>query len=161
MTGTIDTICLILLGLACAWLVWTDLRDGIIPDWINALIAVLALLRVLISEGVAAAAGAAGAGLLIGAALLLLRHIYFLVRGRQGLGLGDVKFLAAAGLWTGLADFPILLLAATFMALVVAIFLHVAGRSMTARTSLPFGPFLVAGLAITLALQTSGSQILW
>ena len=155
MTGVVDTFCLIVLGLACAWLVWADLRDGIIPDWINALIAVLGLVRALISEGAAAAGAAAGAGLLIGAALLLLRHIYFLVRGRQGLGLGDVKFLAAAALWTGLGDFPILLLAATFTALVVAIFLHVAGRSMTARTSLPFGPFLVAGLVVTLAFQWS------
>jgi hypothetical protein len=35
----IATACLILLGLACVWLAWIDLRDGIIPDWLNLLVA--------------------------------------------------------------------------------------------------------------------------
>jgi leader peptidase (prepilin peptidase)/N-methyltransferase len=94
-------------------------------------------------------------GLIIAALLLLLRELYFRWRSIQGLGLGDVKFLSAATLWTGLFDFPILLLAASVAALFVVLCLHVVGQGVTARASIPFGPFLVVGLLVVLAVQPS------
>jgi prepilin signal peptidase PulO-like enzyme (type II secretory pathway) len=143
----------ILLLLACAWLSWTDIRFGIIPNWLNALIAVLGLARGAAMDGASGALMGAIAGVAIGAVLLLLRRSYFVWRGVQGLGLGDVKFLAAAGIWTGLADFPILLLIATLAALLLAGILHLAGRAVTAQTAIPFGPSLAFGLLATLVLQ--------
>jgi len=142
-----------LLLVACGWLTWTDIRFGIIPNWLNALIAVLGLARGLAMDGSSGALTGAVAGVVIGAALLLLRQGYFAWRGVQGLGLGDVKFLAAAGIWTGLADFPLLLLIATLAALVLAGILHLSGRAVTARTAIPFGPSLALGLIATLVLQ--------
>ena len=142
-----------LLLVACGWLTWTDIRFGIIPNWLNALIAVLGLARGLAMDGSSGALMGAVAGVVIGAALLLLRQGYFAWRGVQGLGLGDVKFLAAAGIWTGLADFPLLLLIATLAALVLAGILHLSGRAVTARTAIPFGPSLALGLIATLVLQ--------
>src|SRR6185369_16236657 len=142
-----------LLLLACGWLTWTDIRFGIIPNWLNALIAVLGLARGFAMDGSSGALAGAVAGVAIGAALLALRQGYFAWRGVQGLGLGDVKFLAAAGVWTGLADFPILLLIATLAALLLAGILHLAGRAVTAHTALPFGPSLAFGLLATLVLQ--------
>jgi len=143
----------ILLVLACGWLSWTDIRFGIIPNWLNALIAVLGLARGFAMDGASGVLTDAIAGVAIGAVLLLLRRGYFAWRGVQGLGLGDVKFLAAAGIWTGLADFPILLLIATLAALSLAAVLHLAGRAVTARTAIPFGPSLAFGLLATLVLQ--------
>src|SRR3954453_17086646 len=142
-----------LLLVACGWLTWTDIRFGIIPNWLNALIAGLGLARGLAMDGSAGALTGAVAGVVIGATLLLLRQGYFAWRGVQGLGLGDVKFLAAAGVWTGLADFPLLLLIATLAALVLAGILHLTGRAVTARTAIPFGPSLALGLLATLVLQ--------
>jgi leader peptidase (prepilin peptidase)/N-methyltransferase len=139
--------------LACSWLTWTDIRFGIIPNWLNALIAVLGLARGLAMDGSSGALTGAIAGVAIGTALLLLRQGYFAWRGVQGLGLGDVKFLAAAGVWTGLADFPLLLLIATLAALVLAGILRLTGRAVTARTAIPFGPSLALGLLATLVLQ--------
>lgn len=143
----------LLLLLACGWLTWTDIRFGIIPNWLNALIAVLGLARALAMDGTSGALTAAIAGVAIGVVLLLLRQGYFAWRGVQGLGLGDVKFLAAAGIWTGLFDFPLLLLIATLVALLLAGVLHLSGRAVTARTALPFGPSLAFGLLATLVLQ--------
>jgi prepilin signal peptidase PulO-like enzyme (type II secretory pathway) len=142
-----------LLLVACGWLTWTDIRFGIIPNWLNALIAVLGLARGLAIDGSSGVLTGAVAGVAIGAGLLLLRQGYFVWRGVQGLGLGDVKFLAAAGVWTGLADFPLLLLIATLAALVLAGILHLTGRAVTARTAIPFGPSLALGLLATLVLQ--------
>jgi prepilin signal peptidase PulO-like enzyme (type II secretory pathway) len=153
MPSLMTPVFFILLLLACGWLTWTDIRFGIIPNWLNALIAVLGLARGLAMDGSSGAMTGAVAGVVIGAVLLLLRRGYFAWRGVQGLGLGDVKFLAAAGIWTGLADFPLLLLIATLAALVLAGILHLTGRAVTARTAIPFGPSLALGLLATLVLQ--------
>jgi len=153
MPSLATMIFFLLLLAACGWLTWTDIRFGIIPNWLNALIAVLGLARAFVMDGASGVLAGAIAGIAIGAVLVLLRQIYFAWRGVQGLGLGDVKFLAAAGIWTGLTDFPLLLLIATLVALVLAGVLHLSGRAVTARTAIPFGPSLAFGLLATLVLQ--------
>jgi leader peptidase (prepilin peptidase) / N-methyltransferase len=145
-----------LLTLASALLAWIDLRRGIIPDWLNLTIAVIGLARAAILDGWTAALGAGCEGLLIGAVVWLLRRLYFMFRQIQGLGMGDVKLLAASAIWTGVAGVPMQLLIASLTALAAAGFFQVAGRTMTRQTSLPFGPFLALGLLVTLALQQEG-----
>jgi leader peptidase (prepilin peptidase)/N-methyltransferase len=91
--------------------------------------------------------------MLIGAIFWLLRRLYFDFRKVQGLGLGDVKFLAAAGIWVGVAGLPVLLLVATLSALICAGLIRLSGRRLTGQTSLSFGPFLAIGLLFALGLQ--------
>jgi leader peptidase (prepilin peptidase)/N-methyltransferase len=146
--GFFSTLCL--LG---AILAWIDIRDGIIPDWLNLTIAGLGLAKVAIVDDLAAGIEAAGAGAAIGMIFWLLRRLYFGLRKIQGLGLGDVKFLAAAGIWIGVAGLPILLLIAALAALAAAGIMQLAGRDMTRRTSLPFGPFLTIGLLLAVVVQ--------
>jgi leader peptidase (prepilin peptidase)/N-methyltransferase len=130
-----------------------DIRHGIIPDWLNLSIAGLGLAKVVIAGGSVAGIEAACEGAAIGLIFWLLRRLYFGLRKIQGLGLGDVKFLAAAGIWIGVAGLPMLLLIATLTALASAGIMQLAGRDMTHRTSLPFAPFLAIGLLLTLAAQ--------
>src|SRR6202043_3136872 len=136
----------VLLCLLSAGLAWIDIRHGIIPDWLNLTIAGLGLSKAVILGGPFAGLEAACEGAAIGLIFWLLRRLYFVLRKIQGLGLGDVKFLAAAGPWIGIAGMPTLLLIATLTALVAAGGLQLAGRDMTRQTSLPFGPFLAIGL---------------
>jgi leader peptidase (prepilin peptidase) / N-methyltransferase len=145
-----------LLYLASALLAWIDLRRGIIPDWLNLTIASIGLARAVGLDGWSAAFGAGCEGLLVGAAVWLLRRLYVMLRKFQGLGLGDVKLLAASAIWVGVAGVPMQLLIASLTALVAAGVAQLAGRTMTRQTSLPFGPFLALGLLITLALQQDG-----
>jgi leader peptidase (prepilin peptidase)/N-methyltransferase len=147
---------LVLLALASLLLAWIDLRRGIIPDWLNLAIAVLGLARIAITDDWPLALSAAAEGILTGAIVWLLRWLYFRLRRRQGLGLGDVKLLAAAAIWVGIADIPMLLLVASLAALAAAGILHLAGEKMTRQTALPFGPFVALGLLATLALQQTG-----
>ena len=86
------------------------------------------------------AAAALGYGLLFGVAWL-----YHRIRGRHGLGLGDAKLLAASGAWLGLEGVAPTLLVASLTALAAALVGHIAGRSITADTRIPFGPFLAGG----------------
>jgi leader peptidase (prepilin peptidase)/N-methyltransferase len=142
------TLCLL-----SAVLAWIDIRDGIIPDWLNLSIAGLGLAKAVMANGSAAGIEAAGEGAAIGLIFWLLRRLYFGWRKIQGLGLGDVKFLAAAGIWIGVAGLPILLLFAALTALAAAAVMQLAGRDMTRQTSLPFGPFLTIGLLLALVVQ--------
>ncbi len=144
-----------LLGLLCAMLAWIDIRDGIIPDWINLAIAGLGFANALLIGGSPAALEALGEGAVVGVVFWLLRRLYFSLRKIQGLGLGDVKFLAAAGVWIGIAGLPVLLLIATVTALACAGLMQLAGRSLTKQTSMSFGPFLAVGLLFAYGLQQS------
>ena len=144
------------LCLLSAVLAWIDIRRGIIPDWLNLAIAGLGLCKVLMIAGPWAGVEAACEGAAIGAIFWLLRRLYFIFRKVQGLGLGDVKFLAAAGIWVGLPGLPMLLLVATLSALLCAGVMQLTGRQLSAQTSLSFGPFLAIGLLFTL-----GSQQQW
>lgn len=145
-----------LLCVLCAVLAWIDIREGIIPDWLNLAIAGLAFARILLIADFLAAVEAVGEGIAIGAVFWLLRRLYFAYRGIQGLGLGDVKFLAAAGIWVGVAGIPMVLLVATITALACAGVAQLSGRALTAQTSLSFGPFLAGGLLLTSGFQQYG-----
>ncbi|MGA2053681.1 MAG: A24 family peptidase [Bradyrhizobium sp.] len=145
-----------LLCLLCAILAWIDIRDGIIPDWLNLAIAGLGLVKIMMTGDLSAALQAIGEGIAVGGIFWLLRQLYFSYRKIQGLGLGDVKFLAAAGIWVGIAGIAPVLLIATLTALACAGVMQLSGRALTAQTSLSFGPFLAAGLVLTAGFQQYG-----
>lgn len=79
-------------------------------------------------------------GLLAGLALLYRR-----VRGRDGLGLGDAKLLAASGAWLGAQALPAVLLVACGAALVGLFVANWRPGGISGSTRIPFGPFLAFG----------------
>ena len=93
------------------------------------------------------------AGGLVGSALLLgLRQAFFLLRGVEALGLGDVKLMLPLGFVCGIYGLPVLFLVASLSGIAVMV-CKLAGNTdpATARTErLPFGPFLVFGCFIAL-----------
>jgi leader peptidase (prepilin peptidase) / N-methyltransferase len=145
-----------LLCVLCAALAWIDIRYGIIPDWLNLAIAGLGLVKIITIGDPYSGIEAIGEAAVIGGTFWLLRRLYFAVRGVQGLGLGDVKFLGAAGIWVGIAGIPVVLLVATMTALACVGVAQLSGRALTAQTSMSFGPFLAAGLLLTFGLQQYG-----
>jgi leader peptidase (prepilin peptidase)/N-methyltransferase len=147
---------LVLLGLACVWLAWVDLRDGIIPDWLNLLVAATGVVRIAILEGWAAAVAALCEGVVIGAVVWLLRWFYYNWRKFHGLGLGDVKLLAASAVWIGVVGVPIQLLIASVAALAAAGIMQLLKRPVTRLTVLSFGPFLAFGLLAVILVQQQG-----
>lgn len=141
------------LCLLCGSLALIDLRHGIIPDGLNLAVGGLGLANAVVEGGTAAGVEAIVEAIAVAAIFWLFRYLYFALRKIQGLGLGDVKFLAAATLWVGIAGIPMLLLIAALSALLATGGAHLAGQRLTRQTSLPFGPFLTLGLLSALAAQ--------
>lgn len=96
-------------------------------------------------QGLASLAGAA----LGGGASLAVRDFYRWLRGREGLGLGDVKLLAASGAWVGWTGLPSVVFIASVVALVVVLPIAWATRNRrTGESRVPFGAFIALGLWI-------------
>lgn len=83
------------------------------------------------------------------AALVLVAWTYRRARGREGLGGGDARLLAAAGAWIGWMGLPSVLLIAAGSGLALAGAARLAGRRIAWSDRVPFGLFLALGLWLT------------
>lgn len=79
-----------------------------------------------------------------GGALLALALGYKWLRGREGMGLGDVKLMAALGAWLGPLLLGPLLLVAALIGLTMAAGLKLRGKPLPAGGRIPFGACLAA-----------------
>lgn len=94
-----------------------------------------------------------GAGVGYGA-LVVVSLSYRMLRGREGLGLGDAKLLGAIGAWIGWQALPFILLIASVSGLVWAVW-QMSGRETVRSTMrIPLGTFLC--LAVGPALWMEG-----
>ena len=72
--------------------------------------------------------------------------LFKIVTGKEGMGHGDFKLLAALGAWFGLAALPTIVLLSSVVGAVLGVALIVRGKQ-DRETPMPFGPFLAgAGL---------------
>jgi leader peptidase (prepilin peptidase)/N-methyltransferase len=129
------------LGWALLALAAIDWRELVLPDIIT---------LPLIPSGLAIAwaidptlLGGHAMGALAGfAALALIASVYRRLRGREGLGLGDAKLLAAAGAWLGWYGLPSVVLIAAVSALTVALATTLGGGKLGWTSRIAFGPHL-------------------
>ncbi len=128
--------------LALGWIDWEWLR---LPDPMTLPLIVAGLVATWFLDR-SAIADHASAAVVGYAALRALNALYRRVRGRDGLGAGDAKLLAAAGAWVGLAALPWLLLLAALAGLGVAAIRGLRGERLSATTALPFGTCLAVAL---------------
>jgi leader peptidase (prepilin peptidase)/N-methyltransferase len=125
-----------------------DLEHQILPDVMTYPAIAFGLLGAALGglTTIADAALGALAGALIPALVIVL---YKLVRGIEGMGWGDVKYLAAIGAVFGLRDCLWVLVVAAVLGALVGLALIAAGRG-SGRTALPFGSFLALAVLLWL-----------
>lgn len=130
-----------------------DAETGYLPDALTfpALAAGLAAAWWLPTPTPAESAAGALAG---GGGLWLIAETYRRMRGRDGLGGGDVKLFAAIGAWLGPSALPFVLLAASGSGLLVVGLGSLSTRSrLRLDSDVRFGPYLAAGAALALLLR--------
>ena len=78
--------------------------------------------------------------------LWLVYHLFRLLTGKEGMGHGDFKLLAALGAWFGWIMLPLIILASSLVGAVIGIAMILFAGHDRSRP-IPFGPYLVlAGL---------------
>jgi leader peptidase (prepilin peptidase)/N-methyltransferase len=82
-------------------------------------------------------------------ALWLVYWAFRLATGKEGMGYGDFKLLAAIGAWLGWQKLPMVILLSSVVGAVVGIALIVFARHGREKP-IPFGPYLAAAGAIAL-----------
>lgn len=133
------------LGWALLALALADLRSGRLPDMLTLPLIPAGLLACARIEPLHLPDHVAGA-MLGFIALAGLRVAYRRLRGRDGLGLGDAKLMAALGAWVSWRGLPSVLLFASLFALAVVLMVALRrGRCPPATAAIPFGPYLAAG----------------
>jgi len=132
-----------------------DIAEGIIPDAVILPVAGIGLVGMTVLDPGGGArwvwlvSGLGAAGFLLGAAL-----VYRRLRGVEGMGMGDVKLALCMGFFLGAAVVPALFIGFVVGALAGVVLL---ARGRSAKTAVPFGPFLALGAVVALVC---GDQLL-
>ena len=119
-----------------------DVKEKLLPDqitlpllWVG-LIANLNGFFVPLSEAVIGAI----AGYLV---LWSVYWVFKLITGKEGMGYGDFKLLAALGAWLGWQTLPLIILVSSAVGAIIGILMIVLGGK-DRNLQIPFGPFLAA-----------------
>ncbi len=144
-----------LAAIAALIFIWTmmaltfiDLDTQLLPDTITLPLLWIGLLFNL-SDGfvdIHSAIIGAVAGYL---ALWTIYWSFKLTTGKEGMGYGDFKLLAAIGAWLGWQMLPLVLLFSSFVGGIVGISLVIL-KKYHRNTAIPFGPYLAGGGIIAL-----------
>jgi len=136
------------LGVLFSWILLAaaviDLRTTLLPDDLTLPLLWLGLLAAAAGAGFASPVDAiigAAAGYLL---LWTLYHVFRLLTGKEGMGYGDFKLLAALGAWTGWQGLPLIILLSSAVGAVIGIGM-ILFRGQDRAIPIPFGPFLAAG----------------
>ncbi|MBI5042053.1 MAG: prepilin peptidase [Gammaproteobacteria bacterium] len=135
-------------GLVFTWaliaLTLIDFDHKLLPDSITLPLLWLGLLLSLSTVFVDMRASIIGAaaGYL---SLWSVYQVFRLVTGKEGMGFGDFKLLAAIGAWLGWQALPVTILLSSLVGAIVGIGLIVIrGRDRDRNIPIPFGPYIAA-----------------
>ena len=119
-----------------------DLRTQYLPDAITLPLLWLGLL--LNYQGLFTSLESSLLGAVFGyLSLWTIYHVFKLLTGKEGMGRGDFKLLAALGAWTGWEQIITIVLLSSLVGALVGLFLIVF-RSHDQRVPIPYGPYLAA-----------------
>jgi leader peptidase (prepilin peptidase)/N-methyltransferase len=148
-----------LLAIVMTAIAHRDAHEFIIPDQHSAAAFALALAAAVLTpdqDAISAVSAALLRAAVLALAFLGIRLLYRQLRGRQGLGLGDVKLAGIAGAWLDWTMLPIVIEIAALSALTAVLINQViTRRALKPTTRLPFGLFLAPSIWIGWLVQTA------
>lgn len=150
----VEYIIFLLLATCLMVTIIADLETYIMPDSMTIAAFMLGIFHIYY-KGTGWEENALGFGLSLLLALAL-RYGYQLLRKKEGLGMGDVKFLPVAGMWIGASMIPFYLI----LSGILGIFTALIWKWLFKNPVFPFGPALaVAMFLICVFKATVGNFI--
>ena len=152
----IYTFFLILAAPLMVAIIVIDLRHMIIPDKLNAALAALGIM-VLVVYGffepwhltkAAMLSSVSGAFFFFVTAYLIALGAFAVLK-KQALGGGDIKFFAVAGLWLGAAVLPVFMMLAGILGCIFGLGMKIAFK----KDVFPFGPALITAFIVLICMQ--------
>jgi leader peptidase (prepilin peptidase)/N-methyltransferase len=138
------------LGLLMLGVASTDARRFVVPNSLSAGAFALGVIRSVVANpdmGLDSVTTALARAALAAGSLLIVRVAYRRLRGRDGLGLGDVKLAGAAGAWLSLPILPITIEIAAIAALAAYVFRQKRRmRVLRGAGRVPFGAFFAPAI---------------
>lgn len=136
-----------------------DMHHKIIPDVISLPMILLSPLVALLHPELTLRSSLLGV-LIGGAGIYGIAWLYYIIRKREGMGMGDAKLLAAIGGWLGYQSLLPTILIGSVTGSVIGIALILKSRQANMQTEIPFGPFLAFGAAIFLLSPVHWLEVL-
>ncbi len=135
--------------LLCQFLI--DMDTQLLPDPLNYLLLWAGLLAAALGWTIplASAVWGAAAGYMV---LWLFFHAYRLLTGKEGMGYGDFKLLAALGAWLGADHLLAILVLSSIVGALLGGALLMRGRLAHKDVPIAFGPFLAGAGLLCLVL---------
>jgi len=139
-----------------------DLRTTLLPDnltlpllWLGLVAAVSDWSPVTPADAIVGAA----VGYLV---LWTLYHVFRILTGKEGMGYGDFKLLAALGAWVGWQGLPLVILLSSGVGAVLGL-LMIALQGRDRAAPIPFGPFLAVGgwIALMWGDRITSAYLAW
>lgn len=151
----------VIFGAALVVLAFVDAHTKLLPDALTLPLLWLGVALQLFPETRTVGLEASIWGVLAGyLPMWLLAQLYRLLRGRDGLGMGDVKMLAAMGAWSGAAVLPGVVFVASLLGIAGVLCFRLSQRARHAdddshelHSEFPFGPWIIAAYMICLILN--------
>jgi leader peptidase (prepilin peptidase)/N-methyltransferase len=135
--------------LICLFLI--DMDTQYLPDDLNYILLWLGLLAAALGWTVSLKSAVWGAfGGYV--SLWLVFKGYKLTTGKDGMGYGDFKLLAALGAWLGVEFLLAIVLLSSIVGAVIGVVLLVVGRLANKEVPMPFGPYLAGAGLLALVL---------
>jgi leader peptidase (prepilin peptidase)/N-methyltransferase len=150
------------LGVIMIAIAAVDARRFIIPNELVLAGLLLGFVEASINRSevvTAALLGTAVRSVTLALAFLGFRTAYRLIRGREGIGLGDVKLAAAAGAWLGWTAIAVAVDIAALSALAAVLIRALRGQQITGKTPVPFGLFFAPAIWIAWLFEAVSSRL--
>ena len=152
--ASLQALCWFLFGTGLVALAVIDARTKLLPDVLTLPLMWAGIVLQLFPETRTVGLEASVWGVVVGYLPLgVLAHLYWWLRRREGLGMGDLKLLAAMGAWSG----PMILPGVIFLASLLAIAGVLLGRLFGGRSAglteeFPFGPWIILAYMLSVVL---------
>lgn len=119
-----------------------DIDHQLLPDNLTIPLMWMGILLAINSDHISLVSSVLGAtaGYLI---LWTIYHSFRILTGKEGMGYGDFKLMAALGAWMGWEMLPVIILISSISGAIVGLLLIISGK-LNRDKPMPFGPFIAA-----------------